>query len=77
MTVSAEEADEIAGIIGIFLAAGPLLWMISRIGEESTVQMLAAFDIVFRSIVTPSPGLIATLLVLSFAYSIFTDRFGW
>ncbi|GAB7091456.1 hypothetical protein JCM18237_17270 [Halorubrum luteum] len=77
MTVSVEEADELAGVVGIFLAAGPLLWMISRIGEESTIQMVATFEAIVRSIVTPSPRLIVAVIVLSFVYSRYSDISGW
>lgn len=77
MTHSVEEADELAGAIGILLTAGPLLWMIGGIGETSTTQMVATFESIAHSIVAPSPRLIVALLVVSFGYSLYEEFTGW
>ena len=77
MTLSVEEADELAGAIGIFLAAGPLLWMISGIGETSTARMVAVFESIVHSIVVSSPHLIVALLVVSFGYSLDEEFTEW
>ena len=73
MTLSVDEADELAGAIGIIVASGPLLWMIGQIGDAPTVEMISAFEAVVTTITVPVPRLIAALVVFSFLYSVFSD----
>lgn len=73
MTLSVDEADELAGAIGIIVAAGPLLWMINQIGEAPTVEMLDTFETIISTITVPASRLIAALLVLSLVYSLLSD----
>ena len=73
MTLSIEEADEVAGVIGLLGAGLTLLWMTSNIGEASTAQMMSGFESVVTSIVVPSFGLVLLLLAASFVHSGLSD----
>ncbi|NLV12598.1 hypothetical protein [Haloarcula argentinensis] len=73
MTLTIDEADEIAEAVGILGISGTLLWMNNNIGEASTEQMVSDLEHIVTSIAMPSFKLVLFLLAASFVYSIFAD----